>query len=57
MRKEFMAGFIFTTLIVSIGIGVGIGVRLGRAELGIAASGGLFGMISVMQMLLVWLFK
>jgi hypothetical protein len=43
------------SLAISLLTGVIVGICLHRADLGIAASTGLFGMIAVAEVLLFWL--
>jgi len=45
------------TLAATIVVGVALGLATKRAELGIAASAGLFALVSVLEVLLFWLVK
>ncbi|KAF2680097.1 hypothetical protein K458DRAFT_393369 [Lentithecium fluviatile CBS 122367] len=57
MNGSFVVVMFGITLIMTIGVGVALGVATKRAELGIAASAGLFAMVSVIEVLLFWLDK
>lgn len=57
MQLRWSCGGLLVSLVISIAVGLITGLVLKRADLGIAASTGLFGMIAVAEALLLWLLR
>lgn len=57
LNKLAVFWILAAALVISLGIGLAVGLVCSRADLAIAITGGLTGIISVLAALLVWLLK
>jgi hypothetical protein len=57
LDKRSMFWILIVTLVASIMIGLVVGFSCSRADLGIASTSGLVGMIAIVGGVLFWIFK
>ena len=57
LNKSAIFWILFAALLLSLGVGLVVGFAFSRADLAIAVTGGLTGIISVLTALLVWMLQ
>jgi hypothetical protein len=57
LNKYAIFWILFAALLLSLGVGLVVGFAFSRADLAIAVTGGLTGIISVLTALLVWMLQ